>query len=143
MSSLAPPAPGNSLRASLWLAQILVALVFVASGLAKLFMPMPELAAMMRWPGEYPAAFVRCIGVVDLAGGIGILLPSALRIRPRLTVLAAFGCVVLQGLAIGFHASRGEWKVLPLNAVLLPLCVFVLWGRGKRPPVMPRGGAGR
>ena len=143
MSSLASPAPGNSLRASLWLAQSLVALVFVASGLAKLFMPMPELTAMMRWPGEYPAAFVRGIGVIDLAGGLGILLPSALRIRPRLTVLAALGCVVLQGLAIGFHASRGEWTVLPLNLVLLPLCVFVLWGRGKRLPVTPRGGAGR
>lgn len=138
MTSLLRPIQSRYLSAGLWLAQIFVVVVFIASGLAKLFTPLPELAAMMTWPGEYPVAFVRFIGLVDLTGGLGLLLPSLTRIRPRLSVLAAFCCVVLQILAIGFHASRGEFAVLPLNFVLLPLCVLVLWGRGRRLPILPR-----
>ena len=131
----APASPRKYLSAAVWAAQGLVALVFMASGLTKLLLPIPELAAMMKWPADYPAAFVRFIAWVDLAGGTGILLPSLTRMLPRLAVLAALCCTVLQVLAIGFHATRGEFAVLPLNLVLLPLCVFVLWGRGWRVPV--------
>lgn len=140
MSTLASPAPGKYLSAGLWVAQILVAFVFIASGLAKGLTPIPQLAAMMPWTGEFPVTFVRFIALVDVAGGLGILLPSLTRIRPGLTVLAALCCVVLQMLAIGFHSSRGEFAALPLNFVLLPLCVFILWGRGKRMPIGPRSG---
>ncbi len=78
------------------------------------------------------------MGLVDFSGGIGILLPALTRILPRLTVLAALGCVVLQISAIIFHTSRGELSALPLNAVLLPICLFILWGRGKKAPIAPR-----
>ncbi|SEO06316.1 DoxX-like family protein [Duganella sp. CF517] len=138
MTSFLLPADNRYLSAGLWLAQIAVALVFAASGLTKLFMPIAELTAMMTWPGDYPLPFVRAIGMVDLLGAAGVLLPSLTRIRPWLTVLAAGCCVLLQILAIGFHASRGEFSVLPLNFVLLPLCVLVLWGRGKSMPIKER-----
>jgi len=138
MTVLLRSADNRYLSAGLWLAQIAVALVFAASGLTKLFMPIADLTAMMTWPGDYPLSLVRAIGLVDLLGGAGVLLPSLTRIRPRLAVLAAGGCVLLQMLAIGFHASRGEFSVLPLNLVLLPLCVLVLWGRGKRMPIPER-----
>ena len=130
---------GKPLRIALWIAQGLVAVVFCMSGFTKLATPIPDLAAMMPWTGEVSSGFVRFIGLVDLAGGIGILLPALTRIQPRLTVLAALGCVVLQVLAFGFHASRGEFAVLPMNVVLLALSAFVLWGRGKKVPVAPRG----
>ncbi|MGV7209663.1 DoxX family protein [Oxalobacteraceae bacterium A2-2] len=134
------PRTGRSryLSAGLWFAQFAVATVFAASGLCKLLMPIADLSAMMTWPGDYPLPFVRAIGVVDLLGAAGMLLPSLTRIRPRLTVLAAACCVLLQALAIGFHASRGEFSVLPLNLVLLPLCVLVLWGRATRLPIRER-----
>lgn len=138
MTSFLRSANNRYVSASLWLAQIALALVFAASGLTKLFMPIAELTAMMTWPGDYPLPFVRAIGMVDLLGAAGVLLPSLTRIRPRLAVLAAGCCVLLQILAIGFHASRGEFSVLPLNLVLLPLCVLVLWGRGKRLPIRER-----
>jgi hypothetical protein len=93
---------------------------------------------MMPWTGEHSEAFVRIIGLIDLAGGIGILLPALTRILPRLTVLAALGCTVLQVFAITFHVSRGEAAVTPLNLVLLALAVFVLWGRGRKAPIAPR-----
>ncbi|MDA8523131.1 DoxX family protein [Acidovorax sp. NCPPB 4044] len=131
---------GKTLRVALWTAQCLVALAFCASGAMKLTTPIPELSAMMPWAGQYPVAFVRTIGLIDLAGGLGILLPALSRILPRLTVWAALGCTVLQLFAIAFHLGRGEAMVLPLNFVLLPLCAFVLWGRARRAPIRARGG---
>jgi uncharacterized membrane protein YphA (DoxX/SURF4 family) len=134
-----PASTGKPLRIALWIAQGLVAVVFCISGFTKLATPITELAAVMPWAGQVPPGFVRFIGLVDLAGGIGILLPALTRIQPRLTVLAALGCVVLQVLAFGFHASRGEFSVLPVNVVLLALSAFVLWGRSKKVPIAPRG----
>ena len=134
-----PLAPTDKpLRIALWVAQSLVAAMFIMSGFMKLATPIAELAAMMPWAGQVSPAFVRFIGFVDLAGGIGILLPALTRIQPRLTVLAALGCVVLQVLAFGFHASRGEFAVLPVNVVLLALSAFVFWGRSKKAQILPR-----
>ena len=141
-AAVTPPAllsAGKPLRIGLWLAQGIVAVAFIASGVMKLTTPISELSAMMPWAGEVSVGLVRSIGLVDLAGGVGILLPALTRIQPRLTVLAALGCVLLQVLAFGFHASRGEFAVLPANLVLLALSAFVLWGRSKKVPVVPRG----
>lgn len=65
--------------------------------------------------------------------------PALTRIQPRLIVLAALGCVLLQIAAMIFHLSRGEAPAVPLNIILLALSVFILWGRGKRAPISPRG----
>lgn len=130
---------GIILKSALWLAQAFVSFMFCFSAYLKLFSPLPELAKMgMLWPSEVSPAFLTFIGLVDLAGGIGILLPALTRIQPRLTVLAALGCSVLQVLASAFHASRGEFSALPLNAILLTLSLFILWGRSKRAPITPR-----
>jgi hypothetical protein len=137
-ATLDPAPSGRALRAGLWAAQALIFFSFGAAGLAKLFTPIPQLAAMMPWTGEHSEAFVRVIGLVDLAGGIGILLPALTRIMPSLTVLAALGCSVLQVFAIVFHVSRGEVAVTPLNFVLLLLALFVLWGRARKAPIVPR-----
>ncbi|GLR83820.1 DoxX family protein [Bradyrhizobium iriomotense] len=137
-TALETATPGRALRIGLWIAQILICFVFTSAGLVKLLTPIPQLAAMMPWTGEHSEAFVRVIGLIDLAGGIGILMPALTRILPRLTVLAALGCTVLQVIAIGFHVSRGEAAVTPLNLVLLALALFVLWGRGRNAPIAPR-----
>ena len=123
---------GKPLRFGLWAAQALVFAAFVLFGCMKLFMPVESLAGMWIWPGEVPVAFLRTMGVIDVAGGVGILVPALTRILPRLTVWAALGCVALQLSAIAFHGLRGEFIALPLNFILLALCVFVLWGRTKK-----------
>ncbi|OAF17151.1 DoxX family protein [Bradyrhizobium neotropicale] len=138
ITALETATPGRALRIGLWIAQILISFVFISAGLVKLLTPIPQLAAMMPWAGEYSETFVRFVAVVDLAGGIGILLPALTRILPRLTVLAALGCAVLQVLALVFHISRGEAPVTPLNVVLLALALFVLWGRNGKAPIAPR-----
>jgi hypothetical protein len=97
-----------------------------------------ELAANMVWPGDVPAALVRFIGVSELLGAIGLVLPSLTRIQPRLTPLAAAGLVLVMILAALFHASRGEWGALPIHAVFAALAGFVAWGRWKAAPIAPR-----
>lgn len=135
---LTQPTAGKPLRIGLWTVQLMAASIFIAAGLAKLTTPLPELAKTIPWTADFSLVFVRGIGLVDLLGGLGLVLPSVTRILPRLTVLAALGCVVLQVMAMAFHVSRGELDVLPLNVVLLGASAFVLWGRGKRLPIAPR-----
>ncbi|QUE82932.1 DoxX family protein [Rhizobium rhizogenes] len=129
---------GKPLRAGFWVAQIVAAGLFCMSGVMKLTTPIPELSAMMPWTGELSPVFVRVIGLIDLAGGFGLILPSLTRILPRLTVIAALCCIVLQILAAGFHSYRGEFSVLPLNALLLGLVIFIFWGRSKKAPIASR-----
>lgn len=124
-----------ALNVALWVAQCLIFVAFVVFGGMKLFMPIDQLAGMWVWPGQVPPAFLRVMGLIDAAGGIGVLLPALTRIQPRLTVWAALGCTVLQISAIIFHLSRGEAMVTPLNLVLLALCAFILWGRARKAPI--------
>jgi uncharacterized membrane protein YphA (DoxX/SURF4 family) len=132
-------APSQAVRASLWAAQVAIFGVFCVAGFMKLTMPVREISRMWPWTGSVSEHFLRFIGAVDLAGGIGILLPALTRIVPWLTVAAALGCSVLQALAIGFHASRGEISLTPFNFFLLGLSAFVAWGRYRKAPILPRG----
>lgn len=138
MTSDLSTVPGRVIGIALWLAQSLVALGFVQFGTMKLIMPIPELARMMPWTADVPSTFVRTMGIIDLAGGIGILLPALVRIRPGLTVAAALGCSVLQVCAIIFHLNRSEGAVIVGNLVLLMLSAFVFVGRARLAPITPR-----
>ncbi|RJS93679.1 DoxX family protein [Salinisphaera sp. Q1T1-3] len=127
------------LRAATWVAQGLIFLAFLWAGSEKLLSPIADLARMWPWTGDLPPPIVRTLGVIDLLGGIGVLLPDLTRIKPRLTTAAAVGCVLLQLCAMIFHISRGEAEDLPVNLVFLALLVFILWGRRRtsamaRPP---------
>ncbi|AOV10026.1 MULTISPECIES: DoxX family protein [Enterobacteriaceae] len=138
LNSASRPQANKLLRVGLWIAQSALFIVFILSGYLKLTTPIPQLSGMMPWTGELSETFVRFIGFVDLAGGLGILLPALTRILPGLGVAAAAGITVLQVFAIIFHLFRGEYMVLPLNLVLLPLAIFVLWGRVCKAPVTAR-----
>jgi uncharacterized membrane protein YphA (DoxX/SURF4 family) len=115
-------------RTVLWAVQILLFLVFTGTGLWKLLTPIPQLAAMIPWAGEVPAPFLHATAVLDLLGGIGILLPAVTRVAPGLTFLAALGCAALQVGAVVFHLSRGEAADTPFNVLLAALALFVAWG---------------
>lgn len=98
----------------------MLAFFFLWGAWMKLGMPLEEAVKIAPWVAAHPG-LARFTGVVDLMGGLGIVLPALLRIRPRLSVLAAVGIIVLQLLAMGFHLMRGEAMVLPMNVVLLVL----------------------
>jgi hypothetical protein len=113
----------------LWAAQILLFLLYGAVGVMKTTQPIPALAKMIVWPGDVPPAFVRFVGISEALAALGMLLPVATGVLPWLTPLAAICLSIIQVLAIGFHATRGETsKTLPLNLAFLALSVFVAWG---------------
>jgi hypothetical protein len=129
--------PRRAVGAALWAAQLVLAFFLLFGAYMKLAAPAEEVAKMMVWASQYPT-LKTFTGIVDLLGGLGILLPALTRIQPRLTVLAALGIIALQVLAFGFHASRGEWPATPFNVILLVLAVFVFWGRSKAAPIAAR-----
>ncbi|MBT0569574.1 DoxX family protein [Curvibacter sp. CHRR-16] len=137
-TTFSAPSASKGLRIGLWVVQALLALLYVYSGLTKFFTPIPELSQMMPWTGAVPEGFVRFIGIVDFAAGLGFVLPALTRIQPQLTPLAALGSTVLQILAFSFHSYRGEFMVVPMNIVILAGSIFVLWGRYKKAPIQAR-----
>jgi hypothetical protein len=75
----------------LWIVQVLVALVFLFAGGMKLVLPLEAL----RGPVELPGLFLRLIGVAEVIGAMGLILPGIFRIRQGLTPLAAIGLVII------------------------------------------------
>jgi hypothetical protein len=101
----------------------------------KVSTPAAELAKMA--PG-FPLALLRFIGIAELAGAIGIILPALTRIAPVLTPLASSGFVIVMASAAILHFVRGEWGEVVVVIVLGALAYFVAWGRFKRAPIAPR-----
>jgi uncharacterized membrane protein YphA (DoxX/SURF4 family) len=113
----------------LWSAQVLLAVLFALAGILKSTRPVDELGKRMAWVNTVSPATVRFIGVSELAGASGLVLPWATHIAPVLTPLAAAGLVAIMVLAAIFHARRAEWGGIVPNVVLGALAAFVAWGR--------------
>ncbi|SFT15935.1 DoxX-like family protein [Sulfitobacter marinus] len=124
----------------LWVAQALLAAMFLMAGATKLTSGSAELVAMgMGWAENAPFLLIKFIGLAEVAGGLGLILPAATRIMPRLTKWAAVGLCIVMVLAAGVHVFRGEFEVVPVNAVLFALAALVIWGRTNKAPIAPRG----
>ncbi len=128
--------PTTRMTVLLRTAQVLLAALFVFAGVTKLMIPAAELEAQAQMSGT----FLHFIGVVEVLGGIGVLLPTLLRIRPGLAPLAAAGLVVVM---IGATVTTA--MTMSVVAALIPFvtgCVaaFVAYGRWKVAPVVARRG---
>ncbi|SRR5690606_8451611 len=115
----------------LWIAQGLLALTFVWAGFMKIFKPEDLPFAWVK--GN--ANLVLFTGVFDLLAGIGIMFPTLLRVKTKLTIFAAYGIIVLMIAASIFHISRGEAKDIGFNIFMLLIAIFVAWGRQKKAPI--------
>ena len=136
-SESAAPARSLGLGIALWIAQVLLALVFGFAGSMKLLTPIDELAKNAAWIKD-AVILIRFIGVSEVAGALGMLLPALSRIRPRLTSLAGLGLFTIMVLATGFHLVRGEARFTPLTIALGAIAGFVAWGRFRKAPIPPR-----
>jgi putative oxidoreductase len=115
----------------LWILQALLALLFLAVGIPKMIVPIPQLAKRVAWAGEIPPWLVRFIGVSEVLGAIGLILPAVTGIAPWLTIAAAVGLVVAMLSAVVFHFSRAEFAGSVPSAVLLLLVLVIAVGRWK------------
>jgi uncharacterized membrane protein YphA (DoxX/SURF4 family) len=113
----------------LWIVQILVALLFVFSGVMK-FVMTPE-QMMEGSPVVLPGWFLHFIGICEILGGIGLVVPWATRIKRGLTPLAAILLIVIMIGATVFSAMISIPTAITPFVVGL-LLIFVAWGRGRR-----------
>lgn len=129
------------MRYALWIVSVLLAFVFLYTGGLKLLIPVADLADQpgMAWVSDIPSWMVTLIGLAEVAGALGLVLPSATRILPRLTPAAASGLALNMALAFGFHVFRGEIDATSAPVVLFLLAAFVAYGRTTLVPVAPRG----
>lgn len=114
----------------LWVIAVLLALVFLIAGLMKLAQPKEKLAASgMAWTEDFSAGAVKGIGVLEVLGALGLILPAVSGIAPVLTPLAALGLALVMVGAISVHVRRKENQPIIINVVLLVLTAVVAWGR--------------
>ena len=117
----------------LWIIQILLALLFLFSGSMKFVMSVAEMNSQA--PVVLPGIFLHFIGVCEILGGIGLILPALLRIKPTLTPFAAAGLAIITigATVITLMGPMKGAAVIPLVTALL--CIFVAWGRWRRAPI--------
>jgi uncharacterized membrane protein YphA (DoxX/SURF4 family) len=113
---------------ALWIVQVLLAGMFLMAGAMKAFQ-YERAKASLPWVKDVPRELTTFIGIAELLGGLGLLLPAITGILPWLTPLAGAGLALVIILAIGFHASRREPQAIGFNAVLFILAAFVAYGR--------------
>jgi len=114
---------------ALWIVQGLLAALYLMAGTLKTFQT-AKAKEQLPWAKNRSDGFVRFVGTSELLGALGLILPLVTGVLPWLTVLAATGLTVIQLLAIfSVHLPKKEYNIIPVNAVLLALAVFVVIGR--------------
>jgi putative oxidoreductase len=121
---------------ALWILQLLLAVAFIAHGWM-LVSPPPELLPIIN--EQLGVGFRLFIGVAEIAGSIGLILPALARVRPGLTPVAAASLGFVVACATVLHVSRGEISSAVTTAILFTLCALVAYGRWRVRPIEPRG----
>lgn len=119
----------------LWAIQAILALLFLLEGGVRSFLPIETLAPRMHWVKDAPAWFVRFVGACEVAGAVGLILPAATSILPRLTVAAGAGLVVLMASASVYHVTRHEYRGAIATFGVCLVALFVTYGRWVLAPV--------
>ena len=130
-SSARDRAATKRITIAIWTVQVLLACLFAFAGTAKLLMPI----ALMTKQFPLPGLFLRFLGVVELAGAVGLILPSLLRIRPYLTPLAAGGLIIVMSGATAISMAGGSVTPAIPPFVIGCLAGLVLYVRTRVVPI--------
>jgi uncharacterized membrane protein YphA (DoxX/SURF4 family) len=122
-------ATGPRVNAFLWILQILLALLFLGTGITKTTRPKDKLAGMMTWSRTWSPQAIKALGTAELLGAIGLVLPWATNIAPVLTPVAAVGLSIVMVGANVVHIRAKEYNMVPVTVVILALAVVVAAGR--------------
>lgn len=114
---------------ALWIVQGLLAAMFLMAGVMKATKSKAEIAEKMAWAEDFSANAIKTIGILEILGAIGLILPAATGILPWLTPVAAIGLVLTMIGAAITHARRSENSSIGMNVMLLVLAAFVAYGR--------------
>lgn len=115
------------MNTALWIAQAFAALVFFLTGALKVVTPKAKLAEKMHWAATWPPGRIKLLGLAEVGGAIGLVLPAALHIAPALTPIAAICLAVLMLGAAQTH-HRFHERFGP-TLVLVLVCVAIAAGR--------------
>ncbi|NUW29985.1 DoxX family protein [Nonomuraea sp. SMC257] len=130
-----------TLNGVLWALQVLFGFFFAGSGFGKVLLYDGALYAAapraVAWYAAVPQPLIVFIGVVEVLGGVGLVLPAMTGVKPRLTPLAAAGLTLTMILAAGFHVVRGEYELVPATVLLGGVSAVVAVGRWRLRPVAP------
>ncbi len=117
------------MNVGLWIAQGLLAAMYLMAGTMKTIQT-KKVRPTMTWTQGRSDGFVRFVGISELLGAFGLILPMITGILPWLTPIAAAGLSLIQLLAVFTeHLPKKEYNVIPVNIVLLALAVFIIFGR--------------
>ena len=120
----------------LWILQVLLSLLFFLTGVMKFVMSVEEMNR--NAPVALPGLLIHFIGVCEVLGGIGLILPSLLRIKPQLTPLAAIGLAIITAGATVITLMGPAPAAAAYPFVVCLLCMFVAYGRWRLMPISAR-----
>ncbi|MEU4830845.1 DoxX family protein [Streptosporangium sp. NPDC023615] len=112
---------------SYWIVAALLAVLYLYAGGRKILQSQERLQPMMGWVDTVPMPLVRLIGVLEVLGAAGLILPPLTGIAPPLAVAAAIGLVLIQVGGIVVHLRREEGRLIGLNIVLLVAAAAAAW----------------
>lgn len=116
----------------LWIVQVLLSLTFLFAGSTKFIMSVEQMNSMSKI--SLPGWLIHFIGVCEILGAIGLILPWLLGIKPKLTPLAACGLVVIMIGAVTLTVAGGDILPALFPLVVGLLAAFVAWGRFRMLP---------
>ena len=119
------------MNVGLWVLQVFLGLFMaLASGVPKLIVPIEQLPMPIPIPGP----FLMAIGVLEIAGGLGLILPGLFKIRPGLTPLAGAGLGLIAIGGMAYQLAAGEPGNAVFALVIAALSAFVAYGRWQLVP---------
>jgi uncharacterized membrane protein YphA (DoxX/SURF4 family) len=114
----------------LWVLQSAIAFVFMYSGINKSIFSEQRLVARGQTGVEgLPLPLIRFIGITEILGAVGVILPRLLQILPILTIISSICFAIIMILAARIHYKRKEFRNVFINSIIFLVCIFITYGR--------------
>ena len=118
----------------LWVLQWLWGIYFVAVGITHFVVP-EGLPDFIGWMYDLDDTMHAIVGVAEILGGLGLILPGLLKVQPQITVYAAIGLIVVMVAAAIWHVGREEWSNIGTNVLNILVLGYIAFGRARLAPL--------
>lgn len=114
---------------ALWIIAVIFAIAFTAGGIVKLTWSYDKYAAKLHWPADFSPGKVKFMGIIEILGGLGLVLPAFIAPIAWLVPVAASGMALYMSGAVTERIRRSEYRDLLGDLLFLAAMLFVAWGR--------------